>query len=151
MNIFPSNDLSTLVEQLFSQKLHIHQKILQQIQQEIQQRQKLHNQILENIDKQISKNRIRLREIESKNDFSIWLHPRRTQIESQLSEWHKQRLHHQVLAWEHLEKLKQKYISAWKECTEALQTSLILANTTPNHYSWHSSNEKKEKTIERKM
>jgi len=57
-----------------------------------------------------------------KNDFSMWLHPRRTQIEAQLSEWQKQRISHQTLAWEHLERLRQKYREASKEFAEAIQT-----------------------------
>ena len=136
MNEISNIDLSNLVEKMFSQKLQLHLRILQEIRNEIEGRQNLHNQILETIDKQISNHGTRLREMESRfqNDATLWLHPRRTQIEGQLSEWQKQRLHHQTIAWEHIEKFRQKYRDAKKECTEALQTSLLLGSITEGDY-----------------
>ena len=136
MNEISNIDLSNLVEKMFSQKLQLHLRILQEIRNEIEGRQNLHNQILETIDKQISNHGTRLREMETRfqNDATLWLHPRRTQIEAQLSEWHKQRLHHQTTAWEHIQKLRQRYMEAKKETNEAIQTQMLLGSITQGGY-----------------
>ena len=136
MNEISNIDLSNLVEKMFSQKLQLHFRILQEIRNEIEGRQNLHNQILETIDKQISNHGTRLREMETRfqNDATLWLHPRRTQIEAQLSEWHKQRLHHQTTAWEHIQRLRQRYMDAKKETNEAIQTQMLLGSITQGGY-----------------
>ena len=129
-------ELSNLVERLFSQKLQVHSQILQQIRQEINARQQLNNQILTSIDEQISQHRTRLREIENRfqHDATLWLHPRRNQIETQIGEWKKVRLQHQTTAWEHLRQLRQQYQDTWKELTETLQTHKLLQNTPQKQY-----------------
>ena len=132
----PSADLSDVVDQLFASQSHICQRILAQIRYDIEGRQHLHNQILETIDNQISRQRTRLRELESRfqTDSGLWLHPRRTQLEQQLSEWHKQRLDHLTLAWEHIDKLRREYRDASKAFQESQKTQFLLQNITGNRY-----------------
>ncbi len=131
-----SADLSSIVEALFSQKLQVHLQILQQLKQEMEARQHLHDQILQSIDEQIRKRRSCQLEFESQmnHDWSLSTHPRRGQIEQQVSEWEKQRIHHLALAWEHLERLKREYREAWKEFQQAFQTQSLLQNITENRY-----------------
>ena len=134
MNEISNIDLSNLVEKMFSQKLQLHFRILQEIRNEIEGRQNLHNQILETIDKQISNHGTRLREMETRfqNDATLWLHPRRTQIEAQLSEWHKQRLHHQTTAWEHIQRLRQRWGLILLKMMKGILTVVIVSSIIIN-------------------
>ncbi len=146
-----SLDLATLVNQLFSQRLSLHQKILQQIQSDIEARQKLHRDILQTIDDQILAHRNRLLELKGQfqTNWSLWLHPRRGHLEQSLSDWHKQRLSHLTLSFEHLSQLRREYREAFKACHDALKTQFLLQHAAGDLYpafeSHHSSQRENER------
>ena len=125
-------DLSDLVNQLFGQRIVLHHWILSQIRDDIQHRQKLNADILSAIDENIRTERIRLRELETVE--ALWLHPRRIQVEKQLSDWKKVRIEQLVLAAEHLSNLHLKYIEAVKAFFDAQRNRFLLQQVTDERY-----------------
>ena len=127
-----NSDLSDLVNQLFGQRMALHHWILSQVQSDIQYRQKLNAYILSAIDENIRTERIRLRELETVE--ALWLHPRRIQVEKQLSDWKKVRIEQLVLAAEHLSNLHLKYIEAVKAFFDAQRNRFLLQQVTDERY-----------------
>ena len=127
-----SGDLSDLVNQLFGQRMALHHWILRQIQHDIEGRQKLNAYILSVIDENIQRDRIRLRELET--DTALWLHPRRIQVEKQLSDWKKVRIEQLVVTAEHLLKLRLQYREATKALNDAQRNRFLLQQVTSERY-----------------
>ncbi len=126
-------DLSDLVNQLFGSRLALNHWILRQIQHDIEGRQKLNAYILSVIDENIRTQRIRLRELET--DATLWLHPRRIQVDKQLSDWKKVRIEQLVVTAEHLLKLRREYREATKALNEAQRNRFLLQQVTDERYS----------------
>ena len=70
----------------------------------------------------------------SHTDAALWLHPRRIQVEKQLSDWKKVRIEQLVVTAEHLLKLRLQYREATKALNDAQRNRFLLQQVTSERY-----------------
>ena len=142
----PVLELSSLVELLFTQQRQCHTELLQQIREDIRQCQMLHQSIMESVDTQIQSHRLQLRALEDRCqiDHTLWLHPRRSRLEHELSEWHRQRLQQMRFAWEQLQHLRREYRQIWRELQQSRHTQRFLHQIADDPYPRLSSDTESE-------
>ena len=121
-------ELSTIVEQLFSQRFLTGYHLLKSIRGDIVAREQLHCQISAVIDEQIRVHRNRLVAFEGwlKTDYSLWLHPRRNQLERIISDWQQVRLSHLTGAWEQIQRLRNEERDAERALMDAQRSKHLL-------------------------
>lgn len=130
------SDVSSLLHWLVHSECQFHQHSLEQLNSEIEEWKQIQNQILGSIDEQRHRHRCRLLEFEGqlRHDSSLWLAPRRGQLESTVSRLEQVRWEQLVKGYQQLQQLRRERRQLQQAWHQAKRTEGLLTRWAWQEY-----------------